>query len=193
VDGLTWEYLHLISNPFPVVLVVTGTLVGVGGWISGREDLEGYGILSLLLGGVLAVPVYVTGLSAADFVEQRTFVTPSRVQTHRFWATWTTVLLLANGCFAAFALLEKDRRLRRFVLAVGTVAAVLAGYVGWLGGRISHAPDTLDRADAASPSAIPAARAAAPPAALPDRPAADPAPILETAPRSPRDETKSVP
>lgn len=141
-QGPTWEYLHLIANPFALVLTATGAVVGLIGWAIGRESLERWGLLSLLLGGVLAIPAYLTGLTAADVAATRTFVRPSLVQTHRLWATWALVLLLAQGTFAAFALFQPDEtRLRRFVLVVGLVAAAVTGWVAYLGGRIVHAPE----------------------------------------------------
>lgn len=141
-QGPTWEYLHIIANPFVVVLTAAGAVVGLVGWAAGREPLERWGLLSLLLGGVLAVPAYVTGLTAADVAATRTFVSPSLVQTHRTWATWALVLLLAQATFAGFALVQPDeRRLRRFVLAVGLAAAALTGWVAYLGGRIVHGPE----------------------------------------------------
>lgn len=139
---LSWEYLHLVAVPFTVVLVVVGALVGVGGWLSGREGLERWGILSLLLAGVMAIPSYFTGLTAADVAVTRTFVEPSLIQTHRSWATWTTVLLVAEGVFATFSLAQPDdARLRRFVLSLGVGAAVLASWAAVLGGKIVHGPE----------------------------------------------------
>lgn len=141
-QGPTWEYLHVIANPFAVVLTATGAAVGLAGWLAGRESLERWGILSLLVGGVMAVPAYLTGLTAADVAATRTFVSPSLVQTHRVWATWALVLLLAQATFAGFALFQPDEtRLRRFVLVVGLVAAAATGWVAYLGGKIVHGPE----------------------------------------------------
>lgn len=141
-QGPTWEYLHIVAAPFAIVLAVTGALVGVGGWIAGRERLERWGLVALLLAAVTAVPAYVTGLTAADVAAARTFVEPSLVQTHRTWATWTAVVSASVGVFAAFSLLQPgDARLRRFVLVSGLAAAVLAGWTAFLGGKIIHGPD----------------------------------------------------
>lgn len=141
-EGPTWEYLHLVAVPFTIVLVVAGALVGLAGWLVGREGLERWGILSLLLAGVMAIPSYFTGLTAADVAATRTFVEPSLIQTHRIWATWTTVLLVSQGVFAAFSLAQPDdARLRRFVLSVGLGGAVLTSWAAFLGGKIVHGPE----------------------------------------------------
>lgn len=140
-EGPTWEYLHLVAVPFTVVLAVAGTLVGLAGWAAGRDGLERWGVLSLALAGVMAVPSYLTGLTAADVAATRTFVQPSLVQTHRSWATWTAVLAVAQGIFAVFSLLQPDdERLRRFVLSLGLGVAALAGWTAFLGGKIVHGP-----------------------------------------------------
>lgn len=171
-QGPTWEYLHLVANPFAVVLTAVGAAAGLGGWLAGREGLERWGVLALLLGGVMAIPAYLTGLTAADVVSTRTFVRPSLVQSHRAWATWALVALLAQGAFAAFALVQPaEERLRRFVLLVGLAAAILTGWVAYLGGKIVHGPEAdaeriRERVHrpppAASPGAAGAGAAAAP-------------------------------
>jgi len=84
---VNWAYLHLISHPFASVLPIVGAAVGLVGWISRREELERYGVLSILLGGIAALPSYYSGIAAADDVARRTFMAPGIVQTHRTWAT----------------------------------------------------------------------------------------------------------
>ncbi len=39
---MNWEYIHLVSHPFPIVLSIVGTVVGLLGWATGRESLERY-------------------------------------------------------------------------------------------------------------------------------------------------------
>lgn len=142
-QGPTWEYVHLIAVVFPVALAVSGALVGLAGWAVGREALERWGVVSLLIAGVTALPAYFTGLTAADVAATRTFVSPSVVQTHRVWATWTMLFLLAQGVFAAFSLYQPDdARLRRFVLLVATAGAAAVSWTALLGGKIVHGPAT---------------------------------------------------
>lgn len=141
-QGPTWEYLHIVAAPFAIVLAVAGALVGAAGWAAGREELERWGLVALLLSAVAAVPAYFTGLTAADVAAARTFVEPSLVQTHRTWATWTAVVSVSVGVFAVFSLLQPDdARLRRFVLVSGLGAAALAGWTAFLGGKIVHGPE----------------------------------------------------
>lgn len=136
---MNWDYLHLVTHQFAVVLPIAGVAVGLAGWISGRESLERYGILSLLLAGAFAIPSYITGVAAADVVGQRTFVQPSIVQVHRTWATWASIGLVTSGIFAGFSLAQSgDRGLRRFVLVVGALAALLASLAAFQGGKIVH-------------------------------------------------------
>lgn len=131
--------IHLFTHPFAIVLVIAGAAVGLGGWAVGAERLERWGIISLLLAGIFAMPSYATGIAAADVVSQRTFIQPSVVQTHRTWATWAAVSLVTSGIFAGFSISQPtDGRLRRFVLLVGALAAVLTGFAANRGGRIQH-------------------------------------------------------
>lgn len=139
---MTWEYLHLVTHSFPIVLSLTGVLVGVLGWVRNRPDLERWALVALLVGGVFVIPAYVTGLVAADVVADRIFVAPSIVQSHRFAATWAAIPIVTAGVLAGFALHEsEDRRLRRFVILVGVVAAGAIGYAAYLGSQIVHSND----------------------------------------------------
>jgi uncharacterized membrane protein len=134
-----WEYLHLISHPFPIVLSIVGSLTGLVGWAARRESLERYGLVSLLVAGVMAIPSYVTGITAGDIVTERTFVQPGVVQDHRTWATWAAILLVTCAIFAVFSMTQpKDARLRRFVLLLGLAAAALTGFASVRGGKIVH-------------------------------------------------------
>lgn len=142
---MNWEYLHLVTHPFAIVLPIVGVAVGIAGWVAGREDLERYGLISLLLAAVAAIPSYITGISTADDVAARTFVEPGLVQDHRTWATWAAIALVTCGIFAGFSLAQpKDQRLRHFVLIVGLLAAGLVGYSAFRGGKIVHGEDGQD-------------------------------------------------
>ena len=140
---MNWEYIHLISHPFSIVLSLVGAAVGLAGWISGRESLERYGVLSILLGGIGVLPSYFSGIAAADDMAQRVFVTPGVVQTHRTWATWAAIALVTSAVFAAYSLTQpKEGRLRRFALIVGTGAALLMAVAGFRGGKIEHGDES---------------------------------------------------
>lgn len=148
---VSWEHLHLISHSFPIVLTASGTLVGLYGWVRGRESLELWGLVALLIGGAFVAPAYLTGLAAADVVADRTFVRPGIVQTHRFWATWAAIPVFTAAALAAFALHERDdRRLRRFVLLLGLFATLMVGVAAWQGAKIVHGPVQPPSAAAAS-------------------------------------------
>jgi uncharacterized membrane protein len=134
--------MHLVTHSFPIVLSLTGAVVGLVGWATGRADMERWGILALLVGGAFAIPAYVTGLAAADVLAERTFVQPSDVQSHRYGATFALVPLILGGVLAGFAMYEsEDARLRRFVLVIAAIAAVVTGYAAYLGSRIEHGPE----------------------------------------------------
>ncbi|MDP2470753.1 MAG: hypothetical protein Q8W46_07800 [Candidatus Palauibacterales bacterium] len=154
---MNWEYLHLVTHPFAIVMPIVGSAVGLVGWASGRDELERYGLISLLIAAAAAVPSYITGISTADDVAARTFVEPGLVQDHRTWATWAAIALVTCGIFAGFSIAQpKDRRLRRFVLLMGALAACLVGYAAFRGGKIVHgAEERVSGAVVVSPAALP--------------------------------------
>lgn len=136
---MSWEHLHILSHSFPIVLSISGSLVGLFGWWRGKEALELWGLVALIVGAAFVLPAYLTGLAAADVVADRTFVRPGVVQTHRFWATWAAIPVFSAGALAAFALHEReDTKLRRFVLLVGLFATFIIAYTAWLGSKVVH-------------------------------------------------------
>ncbi len=154
---MNWEYLHLISHPFAIVLPIVGAAVGLAGWIAGRESLERYGVLSIFLGGIAALPSYYSGIAAADDVAQRIFVAPGIVQTHRTWATWAAVVLVTSAIFAGYSLTQpKEGRLRRFALLVGAGAALLTALAAFRGGRIEHGDEGEADRETPAATALPA-------------------------------------
>ena len=154
---MNWEYLHLISHPFSIVLPIAGAVVGLAGWVIGREWLERYGVLSILLGGIAALPSYYSGIAAADDVAQRIFVAPGVVQTHRTWATWAAIVLVTSAIFAGYSLTQpKEGRLRRFALLVGAGAALLTALAAFRGGKIEHGDEVEGGRDTPAEAALPA-------------------------------------
>ncbi len=154
---MNWEYLHLISHPFAIVLPIVGAAVGLAGWIAGRESLERYGVLSVFLGGIAALPSYYSGIAVADDVAQRIFVAPGIVQTHRTWATWAAVVLVTSAIFAGYSLTQpKEGRLRRFALLVGAGAALLTALAAFRGGRIEHGDEGEADRETPAAAALPA-------------------------------------
>jgi membrane dipeptidase len=155
---MSWEHLHQISQPFSVVFALAGIGVGLAGWMTSRDPLEKYAVVSLLLAGIFAIPAFVTGLAAADVEEARTFVGESATNTHRIWSIWATVALVISATFAGFSLLQPaDRRLRRFVIAVSILSAVVVMYAGYLGLLIRHDPEAPSTANLLSFLGSPAA------------------------------------
>jgi phage shock protein PspC (stress-responsive transcriptional regulator) len=143
---MTWEYLHLVAHSFPIVLSITGVCIGFAGWSLHRPDLERWALVALVVAGVFVIPAYITGIVAADVVGERIFVRPGIVQSHRLAATWAAIPIVTAGVLAGFALYEhEDRRLRRFVIVVGLIAAAVIGYAAFLGSKIRH-PNEPDEA-----------------------------------------------
>ena len=139
--AVSWEHLHVIAHSFPIVLTASGTLVGLYGWARNQEPLELWGLVALVIAGAFIAPAYLTGLAAADVVAERTFVSEGVVQTHRFWATWAAIPVFTVAALAAFALHERDRKLRRFVLLLGVFATLMIGIAAWHGSKIVDGPD----------------------------------------------------
>lgn len=172
-----------MTHPFPIVLTLVGTAAGLAGWVAGKATWKRYGILSLLLAGIFALPAFVTGLTAADVVEDRLFVRETLLGQHRVWGIVAMVVLATQSTFATFSLLQPDDdRLRRFVFLVGIASSAVVSYAAFVGGGIVHGTDEAAARGVPSPTVwasdgpaapSPAARAgeAPSPAASPTSPA----------------------
>ena len=82
---MNWEYIHLISHPFSIVLPLVGAAVGLAGWISGRESLERYGVLSILLGGIGVTKFYelvTRGDLELVHIGRRSFLTDTEIRRY---------------------------------------------------------------------------------------------------------------
>lgn len=136
-------HVHLILNHFPVVGVVAAAGLLTLAVLMRRDVLTRAGLWALAVSAAVAVPVYLSGQSAEEVVEEME-IAESVIEAHEEAALITLVALLVLGAVAASTLWLYRRRGRiprkaaiaLWVLSLG--GAVLAARTANLGGEIRH-------------------------------------------------------
>jgi uncharacterized membrane protein len=141
-------HLHLVLNHFPVLGVLFGTLLLAVGLWRRNDTIRRTSLVVLLLTGVAAGAVYLTGEPAEELIQDTAGVSESRIERHEDAAAVATTGAALLGV-AALVLLWRSRRtgsmpstllLATFGLAVLTT--VLMAWTANLGGKIRHSEIT---------------------------------------------------
>ncbi|MDX1530114.1 MAG: hypothetical protein R3362_01175 [Rhodothermales bacterium] len=143
-------HLHLALNHAPLFAVLFGA-AGLLYALLVRSDGALRATLSLLvLGGLLVLPVYLTGEAAEEAVEHLEGVSEAAIEAHEAAALGAALAVAALGLLALGGLLGFRRRpvARPFALVLLVLTLGVGGWVGYtanLGGQINH-PELRDGA-----------------------------------------------
>jgi hypothetical protein len=140
---------HLLLNHVPTVGFAGGVGLLILAILSRDEVLHRHSLRIIYLVALLSIPVYLTGLGAAQILQDRTGVSAVWLRIHGDAALLALLMMEITGAAAWVALWQ----FRRFGRALrGTVASVvllslvsfgLMGRVAYIGGGIRH-PEVLD-------------------------------------------------
>jgi hypothetical protein len=148
-------------NHFPIVLTLVGLGVALGALVTRRRVMWVYALATLALGGLSAIPAFLSGSQAGEVVEQRRGVSEAVVDAHEEAAEAALWVVLAMGLVSAYAWWRLTRRdapglpapfLRALVLAAALAGSGAVGYAALLGGRIAHGPQSAAATAARSSS-----------------------------------------
>jgi hypothetical protein len=143
---MDWVQLHLVTNHFPIILIVAGTLAAIAAALSHRVGIWRYAFVTVVLAGLTAPVSYVSGLRAEEVVEDAWYVVHDQVEEHEETGLWALIALLAAGIMAAVAWWRSTPGLRWAFLIVAIVAAAVTAYSALEGGEIVHDSPFLERA-----------------------------------------------
>lgn len=148
-------HIHLLLNHVPVIgLVLTVVVLGWGLWRR-SDDVVRLGLLMLVVLGVTAIAVYLTGEPAEEAVEGIVGVSESMIESHEEAALLATIGMTVAGVLA-LALMVRHRnrplpvRLVRGMLLVALVPTVMVAWAANLGGQIRHSEIRADASAAAA-------------------------------------------
>lgn len=165
---LTWPYVHLLINHFPVVLATMGFFAVVGALVTGKRGLWLYAMGTLTIAGLIIYPVHFSGDEASHAMRSVWYIKRDAVHVHDDSAGITMFLTLLVGAISAYgwwrALKRRDEIIPSWIRAAVTIGAVAAfgcaSYTSYLGGKIIHEAPILELPTA--PAGLPAGIVAPP-------------------------------
>ena len=138
-------HLHLILNHIPVTASIFGFIILAVGIILRSVPIRNVGLGFLVLAALVAIPVYLTGESAEEIVEEIQRADESFIDKHLVAAQLSLALAFVSGLLALGALLPMRAafaRLRGYLVLSALLASVFTcSSMAWtanLGGQIRH-------------------------------------------------------
>jgi hypothetical protein len=144
--NLSWPYVHLVINHFPVVLSVSALAVTVLALLLGRRGLWLTAMGGLTAAGLFVYPVHFTGDEAEHALHHPWYIQPEALEAHDDAAGVAMAVILVAGAFAAYSWWRSLKRPAESIpgwmragIVVGSIAAVgTVTYTAYLGGKIIH-------------------------------------------------------
>ncbi|MFQ5888865.1 MAG: hypothetical protein ACE5JR_02305 [Gemmatimonadota bacterium] len=143
---MNWPYLHLVTNHFPIILAIVGAVAMGAGKASGRDSLMRYGAISLVLAGLTAPVVYITGRQAEETVGSLWYAAEAAIEEHEELGLWALLGALASGVTAAGWLYRGGRLLGSLTTIVAAATAIILLATAFQGRRIIHASPASEEA-----------------------------------------------
>ncbi|MBA2684023.1 MAG: hypothetical protein H0U66_06005 [Gemmatimonadaceae bacterium] len=159
---LTWPYVHLLVNHFPVVLATMGFFAVLGALVTGRRGLWLYAMGTLTIAGLIVYPVHFSGDEASHALRGTWYIQRDAIHVHDDAAGLTMLSTLLVGVICAYgwwrALKRRDEIIPAWVRAAVSIGALVAmggaSYTSYLGGKIIHNAPILELPTA--PAGLPA-------------------------------------
>src|SRR5262249_11278149 len=123
---MTWLYLHLMSNHFPIILTLVGTIACAIGAARKRDRIWEYGLVTLTIGALAAIPSWIPGYQAHYVAENRLGFPEGTVEPHELLAEATMWVMLPLAGLAAFAWWRRGQEPRRGPSPAWVRPAILA-------------------------------------------------------------------
>lgn len=141
---MNWAHIHLMSNHFPVVGLVFGTLLLFLALLRKSEELKRVSFGIFILIALITFLVYFSGEPAEEIVEHLPGVKESIIEQHEEIALVSLIFIEILGIMAAaglFLSLRSTSKMKWLVTALFILSIVSGGLIIWtanLGGQIRH-------------------------------------------------------
>ena len=131
--------------------VIFGLIVLAWGIVRGSDEVKRIGLLTLIVAGIVAVPVYLTGEPAEEIVEKLPGVSEGVIELHEDSALISLIFAMFAGAFALLSLISSRLKWVAFArfavvgtILVSLIAAGLMARTANLGGQIRHSEIRAD-------------------------------------------------
>jgi uncharacterized membrane protein len=135
--------IHLALTHVPVVLSIVGLIMLAVALILRDRNVTKISYILILVAGITAIPVFLTGEGSEDAIENLPGVSGAFIESHEDVATLAMISVSVAGFFALAALLSFrwiriSHVLRFVVLLLALVSGGLMAQTAHLGGQIRH-------------------------------------------------------
>jgi hypothetical protein len=139
-------YVHLALNTFPPVLNVAALVVFALAIVWKSTPTLRAALVLVLLSGLIAIPVYLSGEEAEHLVEELEGVNDVAIHTHEDAGKWALIAHCTQGVVALGLLIWfRNREFAQWAVIVALLVTLWATAVvfrtAYLGGKIKH-PET---------------------------------------------------
>ena len=141
---MSWGHVHLLLNHIPVIGTILALLLMIVAFVRKSEELKKVTLALFVLIALVTIPVYLTGDSAQDMVENIPGVSKAMINRHDDSALFSLIAVEVAGVIALAGLLVfgRKQRLGNLLALVTLVFSVITGgLLAWtsnLGGQIRH-------------------------------------------------------
>ncbi len=141
---MSWGYLHMIINHFPIVGTIIGSILVIVGLVFKNEGVKISGLCIIVFAALMAVIAYLTGDSAENAVQNLPEIAESLINRHEDIATISMYLMIPSGLLAAMTLYSiwKKENSVVFLLVITLVFTLISSaamvFTGYTGGQIRH-------------------------------------------------------
>lgn len=148
---LTWPYVHITINHFPIVLTVIGALGAILAMIRRRRGIWIFTMATLTIAGLSVYPVYLSGDQADESLGDPWYIKSGVIDAHNAAANFALAFTLITGAICAYgwwrALRYRDepipRGIRLAVLLGALMSVSTVARTAYLGGQIVHEAPVL--------------------------------------------------
>jgi hypothetical protein len=141
---MTAIHAHLVLNHFPLIGALLVALLLAWGLLRRSADVVRAALGLTVLLAVLTYPVVLSGESAEELAEDRSWAEEQRIHDHEELGEKALVAMLVTGGIALVALwtVRGERGARRVGPAITLAGLVVSGgllvWTAWAGGQIRH-------------------------------------------------------
>ncbi len=141
MDG---THVHLLLNHFPIIGTLIGTLLLIYSFLKKEIKIQQISLAIIFVMAALAIPVFLTGETAEEAVENLPGVMESVIHEHEEASEVAFWVMMATGLLALISIgmqmLETGfaKTLIIITLILSIVSSGLMARAGYLGGQIRH-------------------------------------------------------
>lgn len=137
-------HFHLILNHVPVITTFFAIILMLWGYLANKRDLINVAFWGFILAALATIPVFLSGHSAEEIVENMQDVSGNAIDLHEEMAEitlWLTIFMGILGITGLYMQNKLSKLFKSFLMVIvvfGVVTGGLLTYTGYLGGHIHH-------------------------------------------------------